>query len=693
MNMDKYKFNFRFWCFNSLPEVYDDSLSYYELLNKVVCYINHLIGDVANMGENVMTLYTAFKELEEFTNKTFSDILNDFADSINNGLLVDAILEKINVEQIKADVNAYIQNIMQLETDKLEQYIKDQNKVYEDKLNEFIENKKEDIENAIGIAGEVADQIMDITNAINAINVNIDGFKAEFDSKLKAMQEVNDKKLTELQTYIEELERNMPEGNVYKQVGFTHDFMARPNTVQNNVFTDSQVNSILNVDDSSGENTMIEANVINRRELGDKTYGITFTYNTANPDTNSQGYWTSLLTDVPSDSDSVNIRLNVKMTYFKKKTKYIYLPKGASYYSQHTWGSGGALGKPWDEIKMPSNNRIAIIQPLTLDTVYDNVLVNPKPNEFMFGIAYLNSSGNYVGVYDEWAGNKFIPLKSYPKIGLVIRMIDNAQITPSIMDDIPEVEIYEHEKVDSSLIPNSKKDDLQNMVVGGLYLYEGSPIDALKGDRIVKFSQPITSPYTLGVRLNYRPDYNTRITDIEALKKMFLKGKLITCLPEELPADLPKDVRNYVDVELTPNDIGILEDLLTKNNFTIEELNSGKYGNIILYYLAEIVNGDKFEKDDEGYWGTLNQHYNTYSITGDLYIRNETNRSLNYYGKGISEGYRRYSAKRLYSKNPNRLEFIGFEFNESCLANKFITGTELKDNLTNVAIYTYETES
>lgn len=34
---------FRFWCYKVLPLVYDDSLSYYELLCKMVDYINNLI--------------------------------------------------------------------------------------------------------------------------------------------------------------------------------------------------------------------------------------------------------------------------------------------------------------------------------------------------------------------------------------------------------------------------------------------------------------------------------------------------------------------------------------------------------------------------------------------------------------------------------------------------------------------------
>lgn len=36
---------FRFWCQKILPLVYDDSLSYYELLCKVVDYINDLINN------------------------------------------------------------------------------------------------------------------------------------------------------------------------------------------------------------------------------------------------------------------------------------------------------------------------------------------------------------------------------------------------------------------------------------------------------------------------------------------------------------------------------------------------------------------------------------------------------------------------------------------------------------------------
>lgn len=44
---------FRFWCYKVLPLVYDDSLSYYEVLCKVVDYINKLIEQDRVFGEEI----------------------------------------------------------------------------------------------------------------------------------------------------------------------------------------------------------------------------------------------------------------------------------------------------------------------------------------------------------------------------------------------------------------------------------------------------------------------------------------------------------------------------------------------------------------------------------------------------------------------------------------------------------------
>lgn len=44
---------FRFWCYKVLPLVYDDSLSYYEVLCKVVDYINKLIDQDKIFGAEI----------------------------------------------------------------------------------------------------------------------------------------------------------------------------------------------------------------------------------------------------------------------------------------------------------------------------------------------------------------------------------------------------------------------------------------------------------------------------------------------------------------------------------------------------------------------------------------------------------------------------------------------------------------
>lgn len=60
---------FRYWVQLALPQVYDDSLSYYELLNKVVYSLNIL-------GENNNTLIASFTELKEYVEDYFANYIN-----------------------------------------------------------------------------------------------------------------------------------------------------------------------------------------------------------------------------------------------------------------------------------------------------------------------------------------------------------------------------------------------------------------------------------------------------------------------------------------------------------------------------------------------------------------------------------------------------------------------------------------
>ena len=56
---------FRFWCQKVLPAVYDDSLSYYELLCKVIEKLNELISKDNEQSEVINILAIELNELKE----------------------------------------------------------------------------------------------------------------------------------------------------------------------------------------------------------------------------------------------------------------------------------------------------------------------------------------------------------------------------------------------------------------------------------------------------------------------------------------------------------------------------------------------------------------------------------------------------------------------------------------------------
>ena len=86
---------FRFWVQNVLPQVYDDSLSYYELLNKVVDKLNEVIGAINGTNQ-------AFEELlvfvnEYFNSTEFSELVDKKLDEMAEDGTLDSIVNKYNM--------------------------------------------------------------------------------------------------------------------------------------------------------------------------------------------------------------------------------------------------------------------------------------------------------------------------------------------------------------------------------------------------------------------------------------------------------------------------------------------------------------------------------------------------------------------------------------------------------------------
>ena len=75
---------FRYAVQKILPTIYDDSLSYYELLNKVVFKLNEVIENENNLSENFNTLQENFNLLKAYVENYFDNL--DVQEEINNKL-------------------------------------------------------------------------------------------------------------------------------------------------------------------------------------------------------------------------------------------------------------------------------------------------------------------------------------------------------------------------------------------------------------------------------------------------------------------------------------------------------------------------------------------------------------------------------------------------------------------------------
>ena len=81
---------FRFWCYKVLPLVYDDSLSYYEVLCKVVDYINKLIEQDKVFADEIAELRAELEIVQNW--------INNFDTSYAEEILVKYIATMIFVE-------------------------------------------------------------------------------------------------------------------------------------------------------------------------------------------------------------------------------------------------------------------------------------------------------------------------------------------------------------------------------------------------------------------------------------------------------------------------------------------------------------------------------------------------------------------------------------------------------------------
>lgn len=100
---------FRFWCQTVLPSVYDDSLSYYELLNKVVEQLNVVISNETNLEGNVQGLLVAYNQLQEYVNTYFDNLdVQAEIDTKLDKMVTDGTFDRIINDTLFEDIRAAI---------------------------------------------------------------------------------------------------------------------------------------------------------------------------------------------------------------------------------------------------------------------------------------------------------------------------------------------------------------------------------------------------------------------------------------------------------------------------------------------------------------------------------------------------------------------------------------------------------
>lgn len=106
----------RFWVQNVLPQVYDDSLSYYELVNKVVAYLNDTIDEVNRLEEwaSGVDFTDAVDEVlrEMMANGEFDEYISEYVSGMSNvvGSGMDTLIKEVS-NDVLAEYSSEIQGM------------------------------------------------------------------------------------------------------------------------------------------------------------------------------------------------------------------------------------------------------------------------------------------------------------------------------------------------------------------------------------------------------------------------------------------------------------------------------------------------------------------------------------------------------------------------------------------------------
>lgn len=163
-----------FYCYKILPLVYDDSLSYMELLSKVIQKINEVIDTVNNISVDILN------QAKAYTDEAIANALSE----------VDTKINELN--QMIEDNREYFENLIETTTENFNNIVNDLQRQYY-QFTTYVNGELTDVRNDIADTNQRLDDSIIAVNARTdlMIALNNDYLLDEFENHLPEKQKVN----------------------------------------------------------------------------------------------------------------------------------------------------------------------------------------------------------------------------------------------------------------------------------------------------------------------------------------------------------------------------------------------------------------------------------------------------------------------------------------------------------------------
>lgn len=171
----------RFWCQKVLPAVYDQSLSYYEVLCKLAAFLNKMLEELEKMQDNIDALHKAYKDLQDWVNAEIARFEAHMEQHFDD--LTKELWNKF--EQYKNDTNTTLQQWFN-------EYATNTTNNLNKKFNEFVTNANTRIDQMFNTYTTNTNNDFntwktDFTNQYNQWKADVDGQITNINSNIRSL--------------------------------------------------------------------------------------------------------------------------------------------------------------------------------------------------------------------------------------------------------------------------------------------------------------------------------------------------------------------------------------------------------------------------------------------------------------------------------------------------------------------------